>query len=166
MSQFRSLRNRQELLEWITKTSTRYPILSCDFYLSVIDPQSTNGDSLVPVTGFSFPNAGITFSPSNEMYGHLLPTFSTSSVVINFISLTTESSVFKDLWNAQYDGGVPKFISISELPSFVIYNLVTNEEVLRMNGCRVSYPTPSINISSDSLAIYSTTVSFDNFIMQ
>lgn len=37
------------------------------------------------------------------------------------------------------------------------------QDVMNMYSCRFSYPVPSVDLSSDSLAVYTTTITFESF---
>lgn len=173
-----SLYSRASLLQYL---ETHVPQLSCDYCIEI--EVGTHGmNEAFLVTDFKVPAAGVSFT-SHSVMGHLQPGVSYGDIPISYIRSSGDvEDTIETLFKKQYIDGVPKFIRTGDLPVVSIYrlcnpisgniigqaslsdvSLADKVKVATYYGCRFTFPMPNINLSSDAVAVYSTTISFESF---
>ena len=159
----------QELLRAFNKIP---PLSECDFYLHF---QSTSGNGtygLFQLVNFTIPQFGISFSQDSESLCYNKPQVNASSVDITFLSPKEagESSLLENLYKKQFNAnGTLKFIKVKELPTFTIFarkvqsGVIHDLPIISLEGCRVSFPTPAVNLGSVNASVFRTSISYNNY---
>lgn len=121
---------REELLTLIETGKISTPALECDYELTIL-----NNDTPILIDSFDFPDLGVGFSMSEDLFQYPIPSFHSNTMNINFMVFNNVSplSVFHSLYESQFtSNGSLKIIPTKERPVFYLSKIGYSNDYLKL----------------------------------